>query len=224
MKVMPLTREMVELLCTWIETKCPTWSRCQSDRNILVAGIRDRNLTKLEGHHFFDYFKQLEDRYLDSNKTPYLFDQQYRAHLVRITKSSTVSVDWPWLFAERFKNREAPYTGNLPLIFNILGLISDIEDSVFVMGAEQSFLPWNFPFPVLSNSPYIDHADIAWPWPESFGAEWNIHKQIAETKNQSNFAQEVYSSYYCKSLPWDQRKEKASYYGNMISIRQVSVD
>lgn len=223
MKLIPLTREMVELICTWMETKCATWSDCQYDRNVLLSGILNKNLTRVEGHHFFDYFKQLEGRYAVKNEnTPFMFDQSFHARLLRITSSSTVSVDWPWLFSERFVDREAPYTSNLVLIFNVLGLVADIGDSVFVMGAEQSFLPWNFPFPVLSNSPYIDHADIAWPWPESLKLEWNIHKEIAGTQNHSNFAQDIYSGYYCKGLPWEQRKGKSVYYGNMEGIRQVS--
>ncbi len=68
--------------------------------------------------------------------------------------------DWPWCVAETENGNVALTT----IVHHVLDYISDMRDSVFLVGSENSRLPWHHSFPYISNSPHMAFADIPWPW------------------------------------------------------------
>lgn len=48
----------------------------------------------------------------------------------------------------------------------ILNKLTDIGDSVFFLGGQDPFLPWNFPFLHFHPAPSVMTNHVPWPWPE----------------------------------------------------------
>lgn len=55
------------------------------------------------------------------------------------------------IFIIRFADERFPYYSMVDMMFRVLDHLNDMRDSVFLLGAEQPFLPLNFPFPAFSN-------------------------------------------------------------------------
>ena len=64
------------------------------------------------------------------------------------------------------------------LLFLVLEQVSNLPDSMFLMGGQQSFLPWNVPFPAFTNSPNYKSPELVFPWFEMLKAEFQYYRRI----------------------------------------------
>ena len=64
------------------------------------------------------------------------------------------------------------------LLFLVLEQVSNLPDSMFLMGGQQSFLPWNVPFPAFTNSPSYKSPELVFPWFEMLKAEFQYYRRI----------------------------------------------
>ena len=92
--------------------------------------------------------------------------------LMRII-NGTLYIDWPW-GRSRFDHVDRSHNN---LIFFVLSMVSDLPDSVFLLGEETHVLPWLIPFPSFASSPSIENADMPFPWPRSFISELSLHRR-----------------------------------------------
>ncbi len=139
-------------------------------------------------------------------------------NLVRIVNGS-LHLDWPWCFTMG-DDKSEPYPSMTIHIFHTLSHISDMKDSVFMIGAEQSKLPFAVPLPFISNSPDFRHSDVPWPWVESLRSECILYEKVRTA--DKNFAEEYYRlPHVGEYKPWEQRYSKAAYFGAMIDIREI---
>ena len=236
MKLVPVTRETVEAVCAWIDSGCnisdsrnvpggnsyTPWSMCYKEAARLRSFSRE-NPDYAEDHMPGVYFNDV--------RRTHLFEPDYNIHLMRVM-GGELAVDWPWAM-ERFKVRNRhPNHSILRFMAEVLRLVTaeSMGDSVFLIGQEQSFLPYHIPFPAISNSPSLDHADIPWPWIESWNTEVALNQKLkhdrstSPTTNKENInSNAAYSAAFCKNkdLPWEERIPKAAFFGNMVKPRRM---
>lgn len=126
----------------------------------------------------------------------------YQVKLYRIINNE-LYYDWPW---GQYQSDEPPISMIEP-IWAVLKRISDIGDSVFLMGEEISFLPFNIPMPAFSNSPKEASSELPWVWEKAFKYEKEKFKNYQNTTNA-----------------WSSRIPKAVFYGSLTRIRQIFFD
>jgi hypothetical protein len=195
----PPTKESLESICAFAETKCEPWSKCRE--------IADR--FKIEG----DFERSLDDlsRVWGTNRG---------GKLLRVIDNE-VYYDWPWGI-DRFQGQESHYsnllTDHFSLLEMVLRIVSDIGDSVFFFGGENTFMPWDVPFPTFSFAPTFGYADMPFPWLESYNSEHNLY---AEAEAHNNFTDEFFKSLI---TPWHDRVPKAAFFASMDKVRRLAYD
>ena len=123
-------------------------------------------------------------------------------------------IDWPWGL-HRFL--ELDYHSDLTVFHYVLNKISDLPDSVFLFGTQQSYLPWFIPFPAFSNSPSFKSSEFNFPWLESFISELRIYRKMAASGNFSSEAMDLsvphvprHVSLPSSYVPWERKIAKAA--------------
>lgn len=140
-KMISASSEIVELMCSWAETRCGDWKSCQDLRVKFKNG---------------EYPQEIGN----------LLNSPFNVRLYRVM-SNKVYFDWPW----GMDRMATPKNGNLLPVEYLTKLINNFDDAVFFMGEEIPYMPWKHPFPAFSSSPALNTADIPWPWPASFQSE-----------------------------------------------------
>ena len=156
LRMVPPSIESLEYCCTYAETRC-TNHHGQNCRQYLEAFKNG------------DYPESLGVYQLRFNG----FEQVV---LMRV-KDNVLYYDWPWGRHRIQEYQQAHNNGstlqpvtneNYQLMIDTLRLVH-VDDSVFMMGAEQPSLPWLLPpFPSFSFAPKLSNSEMPWPWPESY--------------------------------------------------------
>lgn len=130
LKLLPPDSTTLERICAATEESCSSWSACGES----------------------------VERYKHNEQYPSKFKNRGFEHfnLWRIVNNS-LYVDWPW--GKRRINRSYVTESPSDYLLNVIEQISDIGDSVFFMGGERPFFPWNIPFPALSRAPRVGQGD-----------------------------------------------------------------
>ena len=92
---------------------------------------------------------------------------------------------------------------NEAVLLNLLRIVR-FPDTVFLMGGERPFIPWNIPFPATSFAPKLGTGEMPWPWPEMWRPENILHRKMTERANFSD----AFIKEFTKQLPWAQRIPK----------------
>jgi len=120
MLLTPPTRESVELVALWAETKCvdqgSDWGKC---------------------HHLLPKFR--DEKYPENFNQEHMFD--WRMNMLRIIKGELYH-DWPWGI-ERI-DKDYGVTEMFKPLAMVVNLLTDIKDSVFMFGGEKGVVPWTF--------------------------------------------------------------------------------
>lgn len=197
LKLAPTTKESLELICAWAESKCRPWVTCRDTVAKFRKGEFEPGMDDLGSVWF--------------GRT---------AILLRVIDNH-VHYDWPWGI-ERFQGREDHYsnllTDHFSLIEMVLRTVSGIGDSVFFFGGEQPFLQWNVPVPLFSFAPDIMYGDLPFPWLESYRLEWEHYKRAERARNFSD------SYWTSEQTPWNKRIPKAAFFASMQGPRQLVYD
>eukprot|EP01038_Epipyxis_sp_PR26KG_P013578 gene13578-18221_t len=201
MKMIPPTREGIEKLCAWSESGC-LFSECPSSihklRNLSENEVKNMGWqTNLNGFSAFIMYRVI---------------------------NGELYYDWPWheqriLDVRTFLNDKfVPLREPPGLISTVLHSINDMKDVVFFVGGEISTLPYNFPFPLFSNSPPISSADIPFPWNEHVADA--VKRYSSAHKTNPPFADLTYDGEYS----WDNRTSKAAFFSSYSNIRHILYD
>jgi hypothetical protein len=199
LKNVPPTSDLVKLLCAWCETDSQ-W-----------ASLRD--------------WKPLRKKAVELSKTnftgktvaPGAAGSPYQVRLMRVINGSLYQ-DWPW-GAERFHN-ELVANGPAFLLMLVLEKIGQsLGDSAFFLGQEMSAADIRFPFPIFSNSPQVHHGDLVIPWNYEIRMEldmYDTHKRNGAAHHRK-YAE-------ANTVPWEQKEDKACFFGTTHSVRQYALD
>jgi hypothetical protein len=207
MRLLPVSKHMVELACAYAEQSClDVHERLQLQDCASTA-------EKLKRNH-----NQRDTESLRKGPSDFI-------RLMRVY-NSTLYYDWPWKLPDEFRKRIfQPNWLELRLFVGVLELIHDMPDSVFLSIAfDYYFSPPFFPFPVLSHGPSIASSDMPWPWVLVFNDEIIFHqkhvvKSSKPTSDVSDFnpesdkvqAMDDFSPF--NNTAWNKRVSKAAFYG-----------
>ena len=134
-------------------------------------------------------------------------------------------MDWPWGRHRIVKvlNTSCDYhmcdafSRTLFYVRDIVKTLTDIGNSVFFLGEEYSYFPWNFPFPAFSMAPSFSSGNMPWPWPEAY--ESARKRQIAAQKlNKTGWIKDK------ENLKWEKKISKAAYFGSYRDVRHIACD
>eukprot|EP01031_Cornospumella_fuschlensis_P034945 gene34945-42320_t len=179
MKMITFSKEMVKVVCAWAESNCSPWSHCH----------------------------KLVEQYSGAPPTgrPSYLGSPYQAKLMRVIKGS-LYLDWPWGI-ERFKASQVP-GHRLYVLNSVLDVIGhELKDSVFLMGEEFPFAPFDLPFPVMTSSTSVKHGDIPFPWWK--GYEHALVEHTTPKKHRRR---------------WTEKLNKAAFYGGLSQVRRIVLD
>lgn len=196
LKLVPMTKMIIELMCVWAENACAPWRHCHTWRERFINNfINNRETNPLEETKF--------------TTAP------FQVKLLRVIKGK-LHFDWPW-GVDRFKSFP-----DYQLLRIVLNKVTDIGDSVFFMGEELSYLPWNFPFPAFSYSPRsFKFGDMPWPWPGPFIKEFEAYKGSGR---DALYYSKTFGKKANKEKDWASKIPKALFFGQFTSIRNVFFD
>lgn len=195
LRSLPPSRETVEIICAWAETRCDRWKNC----DILMKAMK-------EGKHH--------------TGLNHVVGSPHQARLMRIMNGK-LYYDWPWGLDRFTKVIEAKYFFHMNMV---LQKISNIGDSVFLRGEEMPYMPFNIPFPALSESPSFKNMDIPEPWKESFFDEYKLYKAAFLT-DLGNQSESVYNRHHSKDgKDWEKRISKAVFCGTLSTMRNFVFD
>lgn len=196
-KMAPPTRESIEQMCAWAESKCEPWVRCRDVVKSYKAGGFDKGM---------DYLGRV---WIGRS-----------AIMVRVIDNE-LYYDWPWGI-ERFKAQESHYsnllTDHMALIEIVLRTVADIGNSVFFFGGEQPFLKWNVPLPLFSFAPDIQYGDMPFPWLEALNMEFQQHMKADGYRNDSA------AFHKREQTAWEKRIPKAAFFSSFQNYRQLIFD
>jgi hypothetical protein len=221
LKMAPPTRQTIEQVAAWAESKCHPWVECRKIVEAYKAGIlcvwKGQFFIKqlIPTHHLFtgEFSPEMND--LDR-----IWGMFRGAALLRVIENE-LHYDWPWGI-ERFKHNEEHYsemlTDHYALLEMVLRTVSDIGDSVFFFGGERAFLRWDVPFPTFSFAPTLEFGDYPFPWFESYELAAEFDK---DSERHLNYTDAFLESF---QTPWSQRLSKAAFFSSFQWTRQVAYD
>ena len=202
LKLLPPSRFTVDIMCAWAETRCDIWHKC----NKIMKQYQNKKYPAEMGMKNFNGFEYF--------------------NLFRVN-NNTLFVDWPW-----GHHRVRPLNTSCDLetcddfhkklvyIHTVVNTISDIGQSVFFLGEEIAYFPWNFPFPAFSMAPSFSSGNMPWPWPEAFYTAFKLH--IA-AQNVSDFSDRTFTK-LSHNLRWDKRIPKAAFFASFRDVRHIACD
>lgn len=197
LKLIPTTADIVEMMCAYSEQD-GTWKDVQNNRKTY----------KSEG------CKYLRSKTFGPNNHG---NQRFRLH--RVTQGQLYA-DWPFC-AERMTMERIDTQYLHPLHF-VLTKVTDIGDSVFFMGGQDSYLPWNHPFLHFHPAPSVMTNHVPWPWPEAFKTEFEIYQKL-NSEFQGNFS-EHNIQHATGHKPWDEKIPKAGFYASYVPWRHLAYE
>jgi len=190
LEMVPLTRSMLEIICSWAESGCGSWIECQHKALENKEGLYRKEM-KTPGFTGFRDFR-----------------------LLRVI-NNTLHHDWPWGM-ERFKDSlsdiKIKLVDHYMLLQMVLTVVSDMKDCLFFFGHERSILPWNIPFPAFSFAPQLGYGDFPFPFVEMYKNAFEYERRAAEAKNYSD-------AFYMGTnyLEWNDRFPKAAFFASLDS-------
>jgi len=186
-KMLPTTKERLEIVCAWAETQCTSWSVCKELAMEMKNGSYDKYIS-----HF------------GAGLGP------FRSFIMMRVINGSLHYDWPW-GVERMKRRSGKlnlrYRGDHYLLLAMVLSSVHVRDCVFFFGGERPSLRWNIPFPIFSFAPQQSYGDFPFPFSEMYKGEHAMH---VSAMNARNFTDSFYSS-----TPWINRKAKAAFFSSL---------
>lgn len=198
LKMIPPTKETVEVVCAWTEHG-GDWGGAKED--ILKAREKYKN-------------GEYPEKY--DPKCPRCGHSLYRVI------NSTLYYDWPWGVNRTVPARNNQLRQYLPPLAFVLGWLNDLPDSVFFMGGQDPHFPWNFPFPDFTCAPSMETNHIAWPWPEAFDSEQIAYEKIKANRNGS-FTDENYLQVN-GHVKWEEKVPKLAFHATFSPHRQIAFE
>jgi len=195
MLLFPPSKDSVELMCTWAETRCESWKRCRVMRDQFKSG----DLGSLQSKFGMHNFQML---------------QSFR--MFRIIKGS-LHWDWPWGI-ERIPKLELLSAIHALLIL-LLHRVTDIKDSVFFLGGEFPFFPARFPFPLIAQAGNLFTNTILWPWESETKKEIWMHNDIVE-KHGGVFSDNNIRA-VSRTKEWEKKDPRCAFFASHDSKREV---
>lgn len=192
MRMIPPTRELVELMCAYREH--PDISNYRNIR---------------PWHEVKKTLKELRQN-IDSDIS---LDQWLLYRII----DGELYYDWPW----RRNRADNDYNmWKFRSLYPVLSKLKDLQDSVFFVGYENPFLPFNFPFPMFSFPPRMGTSDIPWPWFANINEESDAYTNIMND-HAGNF-----SMYWQRvdQKNWHDRIPKATFFASWDVPRQIVFD
>lgn len=186
-KMLPITKERLEIVCAWAETQCKSWHVCRS----LASEMKNGSYEKVSPH--------------------FGVEGKFRSFIMMRVINGSLHYDWPWGM-ERMVRRSGKlnlrYRADHYLLLAMVLSSVHVRDCVFFFGGERPSLQWNIPFPTFSFAPQQSYGDFPFPFPEMYRDEFAMHKSIALRKR--NFSDSFHSS-----TPWVQRRAKAAFFSSL---------
>lgn len=204
LRTLPVNRETLLLMSVWGEKRCQPWVICQKLLNEEYKEKKYPNEVPMRRYGYFQKFR-----------------------LTRII-NSTVYEDWPFdmkrLDPEDRSNADQRrwFDRQYALLEVVSAKVKDLKDSVFFMGREEVFMPWNFPFPTFCSGARLEYNHMPWPWGPSVREEWILYTKILTHQN-GNFSEASYAK-ITNQLPWKERHYQAAYYGTWSTIRHFAYE
>jgi len=186
LKMLPPTKKSLMLMIVYIKTHCSPWRICHEKLANIINSEKDPNW---------------EDP-----------DNYGNGIIYRLIKGELYR-DYPW----RSKIYDMHVSTNfihedLRQVQKVIGRISDLKDSAFLMGYEHPLLPQYIPMPVFSCSSSAHNFDMLLPWSESFDNAQDQQVLEPEPKEFESFD------------VWINRKPLAGWMGSMSLARRIIVD
>jgi hypothetical protein len=108
-------------------------------------------------------------------------------------RDNELYIDWPWGRGRLKEYQEKNNNGMLMLradatlfdgvsnrlLLNTLQVLQ-VNDSAFLMGGEEAWLPWLTPFPSFANAPSLSTAEMPWPWAEAYVSAKALYDRAVE--------------------------------------------
>ena len=193
LQLVKLSRDSLEMAAAWAETNCKPWPECRPHVTSFKAGEFPFKTIEYEGANI---------------------------QILRIIRGELYG-DWPWGY-ERQGNKWTTsgigVGGALSLFVRVVRTISDWRDNVFFVGGESASLPFQFPFPIISEGAKLGYNDIPRPWNRAFVAQVERYQEALEKKN---FADDSYLRHGKSHLmPWEKRLSKAAFFAT-ISLENI---
>jgi len=132
-------------------------------------------------------------------------------------------VDLGNVTTKMLKNHFEIYKQGDLLMHAALRLVSDIPDSLFLMGGEQPFLDWNVPFPAFSNAPRYEKNDMPWPFEEIYISAAEAATIIVE-QHGGDFSDSTVKKLYGGQVDWSSRTPKAAFFAGYHKLRHFVYD
>jgi len=195
MLLFPPTKDSVELMCTWAETRCKTWKQCRELRDMLKIGTMENLKTRFG----MDNFNMLES-----------------FRMFRIINGA-LHWDWPWGM-ERIPKLEVLSSIHSLLIL-LLHRVTDLKDSVFFLGGEFPVFPDRFPFPLIAQAGNLFTNTILWPWESETRKEIYIHNEIVE-QHDSIFSNKNMRT-VTKTREWEKKDPRCAFFASPDFKREV---
>lgn len=186
MKMLPITKERLEIVCAWAETQCKSWHACRS----LASEMKNGSYDKVSSH--------------------FGVEGKFRSFIMMRVINGSLHYDWPWGM-ERMERRSGKlnlrYRADHYLLLAMVLSSVHVRDCVFFFGGERPSLQWNIPFPIFSFAPQQSYGDFPFPFPEMYTDEFRMHKSAMK---KHNFSDSFYSS-----TPWVDRIAKAAFFSSL---------
>ena len=172
LRMAPPSQETLELVCAYVETRCEKRAECQSNVDDFKAG----RFPEIFGQYRFSGFQQLS--------------------LFRV-KGNELYIDWPWGRGRMKEYRDQKNNGshlaredsslwetvNNRLLRNTLKILH-VNDSMFMMGGEEAWLPWLTPFPSFATAPKVTTAEMPWPWAEAYTSAQLLYDRAVSSNGE----------------------------------------
>lgn len=191
--MIPPTRDTVEMMCGYSESREKDWNKVKERVKSYKSGNGYPKDCIMCGQNGFEVWR-----------------------MFRIMNRE-IYFDWPWDVERSVTNKEGPrYPESFMTVYPVLKRLKDFPDSVFFMGGEGSSFPINFPFPVFSNAPRMGVNQMPWPWPHALAEDQAIYLDIALNEDALNNLHNhsyVGSKIHSRShFHWDKRIPKATFF------------
>ncbi len=195
LKMAPPTRETVENICAFFETKCDIWSKCKEAASEFLKADKPEAIKYLRAH------------------------PRHAASLIRIINGHLYT-DWPWT-ADRYTypNRTQFMLHDILAPVELVLRAIETKDNVFFFGGEAPKIQFNIPFPAFSFASSLHHTDFVLPWREPLFTEWANYEGAA--KDHNNYTDEFFRR---EQTPWREKQSKAAFYASMAPSRHMVFD
>ena len=241
MTLSPPTKDSIEIVCAWLESGCADHESTANpimDEASRFSMCRD-NIVRYKNGKYVDADMKAVIR----GKNAKNIDEFAFPILLHRIIDGRLYYDWPWgikRFGEDLKQQQVLEGGGgdhdkrIALINTTLTRIHDLGDSFFFVGGEIASIPMTFPIPMLSFTSSLTKIDIAFPWHESFGSEWELYKAAIHgmKENKASFTDDItYSTgdntdektVLNQYIPWFERDPRAAFFATMLRSRQMVI-